>query len=83
MDETAVPGHILVDAVKAGLRLVLAVAGQVEGEETQGLGSLSSRGRDLDELKGRGTQRARICYSPILPISKRHALGASIRSLTQ
>ena len=26
VDVTAVPGHILVDAVKAGLRLVLAVA---------------------------------------------------------
>ena len=61
VDVTAVPGHILVDAVEAGLRLVLAVAGQVEGEETQGLRGLGSRGWDLDELKESETQRARIC----------------------
>lgn len=42
------------DAVEAGLRLVFAVAGQVEGEEAQRLRSLGGRSGDLDELEGEG-----------------------------
>ena len=59
---TAVPGHVLVDAVEAGLRLVFAVAGQVEGEQAQRLGSLGRRSRDLDELKERETQRDKLVH---------------------
>lgn len=45
------PGNILVDAVEAGLWLVFAVAGQVEGEDAQSSGRVCSGSRDLDVLQ--------------------------------
>lgn len=41
------PRNKLVDAVEAGLRLVFAVAGQVEGEDSESIGGLGGRCRDL------------------------------------
>lgn len=47
------PRDILVYTVEAGLRFVLAVAGQVEGEDTQCIGSLRGASRNFDVLEGR------------------------------
>ena len=38
------------NAVKAGLRFIFAVAGQVEGKDSQGIRRLRGRGWDLDVL---------------------------------
>lgn len=45
------PGHILVNAVEAGLGLISAVAGHVEGEDAQGRGLLRRGSRNLDVLE--------------------------------
>jgi len=47
----SVPRDILVDAVKAGLRLVFAVAGQVEGKDAKSGGRLRRGSWDLDVLR--------------------------------
>lgn len=45
------PGHILLNAVEAGLRLISAVAGHVEGEDAQGRRLLWRGSWNLDALK--------------------------------
>lgn len=40
------------NAVEAGLGLVLAVAGQVEGEDSESIGGVRGRGGDLYVLIG-------------------------------
>lgn len=50
------PRSILVYAVEAGLRFVFAVAGQVEGEDSQCIGSLGGAGRNFDILERRDTR---------------------------
>lgn len=45
------PGHILLNAVETGLRLISAVAGYVEGEDAQGRRLLRRRSWNLDALK--------------------------------
>lgn len=47
----SLPGHILVNAVEAGLRLISAVAGYVEGKDAQGRGLLRRGSWNLDVLK--------------------------------
>lgn len=78
----SVPRGVLMDAVKAGLRLVFAVTGQVEGEDAQSRRRLWCWSRDLEVLRGKQGGGGRKCkiFLKVHASEPANALNSSTRS---